>query len=343
MSDHNRDMTLEQSRKSNEVTPWQPFRKAVVRGLATLLPPLLTILIFLWVITTTHRYVLDPVTWGAREALVWLISDTQQDLHETDNVVASDGQVYRRIENGTFIPKYVYDTVRENPGDTPAVTANDFYERYVNLTYLRPWVAIPVFLLVFIVVLYLLGRFMAAGIGRFFWNLFERVILRLPLVRNVYSSVKQVSDFLFTEREIEYTRVVAVEYPRKGIWSLGMVTGESLLDIRSAANEPVLSVLIPTSPMPVTGYTVTVLKSETIDLNISIDQAFQFIVSCGVVIPPQQLQDAIEEQHKLLEIERSGEATDEQGDGADESQPTDTSSPETDETREDSEPAESKN
>ena len=64
-----------------------------------------------------------------------------------------------------------------------------------------------------------------------------------------------------------------------------------MLDIRSAANEPVVSVLIPTSPAPVTGYTVTVKKSEAIDLNLTIDQAFQFIVSCGVVVAPQQLQD----------------------------------------------------
>jgi uncharacterized membrane protein len=122
---------------------------------------------------------------------------------------------------------------------------------------------------------------------------FERGIHRLPLVRNVYSSVKQVSDFLFTEPEIEYTRVVAVEYPRKGIWSLGLVTGESMLDIRAAANEPILSVLMPTSPMPVTGFTVTIRKSETVDLNITIEQAFQFIVSCGVVVPPQQLQQML--------------------------------------------------
>jgi uncharacterized membrane protein len=103
-----------------------------------------------------------------------------------------------------------------------------------------------------------------------------------------------VTDFLFSAPEIEYTRVVAVEYPRKGIWSLGMVTGESMLDISNAANEPVLSLLVPTSPMPFTGFTVTVKKSETIDLNITIDQAFQFIISCGVVVPPHQLAEALE-------------------------------------------------
>jgi len=142
---------------------------------------------------------------------------------------------------------------------------------------------------VFILLLYLLGRFIAAGMGRFFANVFEQGIRRLPLVRTVYAGVKQVSDFLFTGHEIQFTRIVAVEFPRKGVWSLGFVTSEGLLDIRAAADEAVVTVLIPYSPLPITGCTVTVLKSECIDLNMTIDQALQFIISCGVVVPPQQL------------------------------------------------------
>ncbi len=161
----------------------------------------------------------------------------------------------------------------------------------MHIHYLPRWRTIPVFLFFFVSLLYLLGRFLAAGVGRIFVNGIEALINRLPIVRNVYSSVKQVTDFMFTEREIEFNRVVAVQYPRKGIWSIGFVTGESMLDIRSAANEPVLSVLMPTSPMPATGFTVTVSKSETIDLDITIDQAIQFIVSCGVVIPAHQQQN----------------------------------------------------
>jgi uncharacterized membrane protein len=133
-----------------------------------------------------------------------------------------------------------------------------------------------------------LGKFLAAGMGRWIWASTEALIFRLPVIRHVYSAVKQVTDFVFTEQEIEFNRVVAVEYPRKGIWSIGFVTGESMLDIRSAANEPVLSVLMPTSPMPATGFTVTVRKSETIDLDLTVDQAIQFIVSCGVVVPDHQ-------------------------------------------------------
>jgi uncharacterized membrane protein len=104
----------------------------------------------------------------------------------------------------------------------------------------------------------------------------------------VYSSVKQVTDFVFNERRIGFNRVVAVEYPRQGIWAVAFVTGEGMLDVRAAANEPVLSVLIPTSPIPGTGFTVVVRKSEVLDLNMTVDQAIQYLVSCGVVIPPQQ-------------------------------------------------------
>jgi len=284
---------------NNGNRPHRPFRKAVFRGLAVLFPPLLTILIFVWVINTTYRYVLAPVNYIARETLVQTASDirTPAELNVEDiedppqKTVVFEGVKYQRIDQNTFIPEPVYDVVERDPGDPRPETAEGYYRRYIDLTYLRPERTIPLILALFILLLYLLGKFMAAGIGHFFWHRLERGIHRLPLIRNVYSSVKQVSDFLFTEREIEYTRVVAVEYPRKGIWSLGLVTGESMLDIRSAANEPVLSVLMPTSPMPVTGFTVTVLKSETIDLNITIDQAFQFIVSCGVVVPPQQLQE----------------------------------------------------
>ena len=70
---------------------------------------------------------------------------------------------------------------------------------------------------------------------------------------------------------------------------MGFVTSESLAAIHEAADEPVLAVLIPYSPIPITGCTITVRKSECIDLNITFDQACQFIVSCGVVVPPQQI------------------------------------------------------
>lgn len=276
--------------------PMDPFRRAVLRGLAVLLPPLLTIVIFLWVWNTVTDYLLTPMESGARRLLVNHYAKNILSTDAVDQDAVKEGRVpfeglsYTQTEDGRFVRTDDFNYLQRELGFAPPIeSADEFYRVYVDRKFLQWYVVIPFFLSVFLLMLYLLGKFLAAGVGRFFWMQFERVINRLPVIRNVYSSVKQVTDFMFSEREIEYTRVVAVEYPRKGVWTVAMVTGESLLDIRSAANEPVLSVLIPTSPMPFTGFTVTVKKSETIDLNITIDQAFQFIVSCGVVAPAQQI------------------------------------------------------
>ncbi len=273
-----------------------PFRRAIVRGLGILLPPLLTIVIILWVWNTVAEYLLVPLESGARTLLV--------DYHEKSIIPAAlippdqpvkgraliEGVAYRQTADGQYIPAADYDEVAEVVGRGPMpATADGVYRVYVQNKYLQRRIVVPIFLCVFILTLYLLGKFLAAGVGRFFWTQFERGVTRLPLIRNVYSSVKQVTDFMFTETEIAYTRIVAVEYPRKGVWQVAFVTGESLLDLACAANEPVLAVLIPTSPMPFTGFTCTVKRSETIDLNITMEQALQFIMSCGVVTPPQQV------------------------------------------------------
>lgn len=300
------------------------------------MPPLLTIVLFIWAWATIDSYVLKPIENGIGEVVVFfsMRSGVQNDIPKdvdperiwvldrdnervaTDKVMRLAGHVrgiprvapaqswriasfdygdmvFVPTPDHKWIPDYVYNEVKQNPGKLilPTATATDFFERYVKIRYLPRWRTIPVFLIVFVSLLYLLGRFLAAGVGRIFVTAAEALINRLPIVRNVYSSVKQVTDFVFSEREIEFNRVVAVQYPRKGIWSIGFVTGESMLDIQSAANEPVLSVLMPTSPMPATGFTITVRKSETIDLDITIDQAIQFIVSCGVVVPIQQQQN----------------------------------------------------
>ena len=259
-----------------------PFRGAMLRGLAVLSPPLLTVLIVVWAINTTKSYFLEPVTGWAREGLVWSLKDVRNEDPINDS--------YHKLPNDTWIPQEVVDDVQRKTEKPYPTTADGYYRRYIDLNYLRPHLTIPFFLSVFILLLYFLGKFMAAGIGRFFANLFDRLMLHVPGVRAVYSAVKQVSDFVFTEREFEVTRIVAVEFPRKGIWSMGFVTGESLLAISEAAQEPVVAVMIPYSPVPVTGCTITVLKRECIDLDITFDQACQFIVSCGVVVPPQQLQ-----------------------------------------------------
>jgi uncharacterized membrane protein len=277
-----------------------PFRRAVIGGLGILLPPLLTIVILVWVGNTVADYLLVPLESAAREIIYRSTADIlspaaaesgseHPDYRGNPDYLVLDDKIYHRTADDRYVPEDVYQTVQQAIDSDPMPpTARSVYERYIDETYLQRHVVVPIFLLLFILVLYLLGKFMAAGVGVFFWSQFEGIITHLPLIRSVYSSVKQVTDFLFTAQNMEYTRVVAIEYPRKGIWSLAMVTGEALLDVRAAANEPVLSLLVPTSPMPFTGFTVIAKKSEIVDLNITMDQAIQYIVSCGVVVPPEQ-------------------------------------------------------
>jgi uncharacterized membrane protein len=305
------------STADSKVVVTHPFRRAVFRGLGVVLPPLLTIVIFLWVAKTVKSYILDPCVDGTH----WVIRMSVDDIktsEEFKKLSATEQAVYVQAGDSGYVPVSIYDTVKKSsrrdktlwkfePGPAPGElieikpTADEIYDAYVTLTYLQPEMVVPVFLVGFLLVLYLFGKFLAAGVGRVGWNLLEGGISRVPLIRNVYGSVKQVTDFVFSETEIEFNRVVAVEYPRKGMFSLGLVTGESMLDLEAAADEPVVSVLMPTSPMPMTGFTCTFRKSETVDLNITIDQALQYIVSCGVVVPPHQIGALVKDDDTLPE------------------------------------------
>jgi uncharacterized membrane protein len=267
----------------------RPFRRAVFRGLALILPPILTIVIFLWIFGTVQVYVLKPVTDVAREAIVWLVRDVREPPLGVDAkpTVQFDGKVYMRLDSGEYIPAAVAEAVRADIPGKPLPNARAAYEDYVNLRFLRPIVVVPVFILVFVLVLYVLGKLFAAGVGGFIGS----VARRLPVVRSVYASVKKVTDFAFVENEVEFKRVVAIEFPRKGIWTVGLVTGEGMLDIAGAAHEPCVTVAVPGSPVPFTGNVVTVPKSAAHDLNITIDEALQFFISCGVVVPSRELRE----------------------------------------------------
>jgi uncharacterized membrane protein len=274
---------------------YRAFRGAVLHGAALLLPPLLTLVIILWVGRTVENSAWQPATQVARDLLVASLADIHDALADgaaTDDptVLLRGNTHYKRLENGQYVPLSVYQTVLDQtPGDSPPTTGREAYERYIDATYLRPWLAIPVFLCGFLAVTYLLGRFIAAGVGRVFWNVVERGVNRVPVVNIVYSSVKQVTDFMLTESNLQFTRVVALEFPDKGLWQVGFVTGEGMRDIEDAPGDPLVSVLVSTSPLPVTGYTLMVRQSELVDLNITIDEACEYFFSCGVAIPPRKV------------------------------------------------------
>jgi uncharacterized membrane protein len=273
-------------------TARRAFRSAVFRGFAALLPPLMTVVILIWLINTTRYYMLEPVRDAVREGLVLSLADIHEELPGAKlgiNTAKDAGIEYVRLDNGQWIPQQVYNRVQTaKASGPPPVSGTDYYRRYIDLKYLNPYISIPVFLVLFVFFLYLMGKLMTAGIGGFFVNRMESGVNRVPLVRNVYSAAKQISDFFFSKSKLESKRIVAVEFPRKGIWTVGYVTNEGLPEIRKAAQEPITTVLIPYSPFHLTGSTIAVRKSEILELNMTFDQACEYVVSCGVVIPNRE-------------------------------------------------------
>jgi uncharacterized membrane protein len=134
----------------------------------------------------------------------------------------------------------------------------------------------------------IVGVILASVMGRALWRYVEKLILNTPVLRRVYPYIKQVTDFLLApeqQRALSFLRVVAVEYPRKGIWSLGFVTGSGLKNVTENLRKEVLTVLVPTSPTPFTGFVIMLPKKSVIDMDMTIEEAFRFVMSCGVIAP----------------------------------------------------------
>lgn len=143
-----------------------------------------------------------------------------------------------------------------------------------------------------VVAVYVFGRFVATYVGRWLWRMTERTVTSMPLIRGIYPHIKQVTDFMLTDhrkKHFEQANVVAVEYPRKGTWSVGLVTGGGMQSIRDRAGEDLVTIFIPSSPTPFTGYTIVVKKREIVELPITFDEALRYTVSGGVLTPPRQL------------------------------------------------------
>lgn len=225
---------------------------------------------------------------GSTPEAAWTAEQQQRIEFVQSRAMSEPPQVYVQLGKKA-VPYPVYALVAQSlpPGQVPnsAIAVYMEYVTYTNdLTGYVPLSVVSVLLI--IILLYFLGRFVSARLGRWMFNRFEREVLgRLPLISNVYASAKQVTEFVFSEKQqVEYRRVVAVPYPRKGVWMIGFVTGDAFRDVSLLAQEPCLAVLIPTSPMPVTGFTVMIPRSEVLDLSISVEEAMQFCISCGVFV-----------------------------------------------------------
>ncbi|NDY82545.1 DUF502 domain-containing protein [Orrella sp. NBD-18] len=139
--------------------------------------------------------------------------------------------------------------------------------------------------LVVAVVLFVTGLLAANFLGRGILNIYEKILGRIPLVRNIYQSVKQVSDTVLSPNGQAFRQAVLVPYPSKGLWTMALLTGSPAGEIAEHLQAEHVSVYVPSTPNPTSGVFIMVPRSEIIPLSMSVDSALKYIVSMGVVAP----------------------------------------------------------
>ncbi|CEG56844.1 conserved protein of unknown function [Legionella fallonii LLAP-10] len=127
------------------------------------------------------------------------------------------------------------------------------------------------------------GIFATNFFGQRLVNWGEYVLSRIPLVRSIYYSVKQVIHTVLSTNSEAFRKVLLIEYPRKGLWTIGFQTGGANTEINKHTHNEMISMFIPTTPNPTSGFLLMVPKQEAIELNMSIDEALKFIISLGVM------------------------------------------------------------
>ena len=131
----------------------------------------------------------------------------------------------------------------------------------------------------------LMGAVASNFLGNKLLMLGNALLRRIPIVRSIYSSVKQVSDTLFSENGNAFRKALLVQWPREGVWTIGFLTGLPGGDVVNHLPGDYLSVYIPTTPNPTGGYFVMLKKTECIELQMSVDEALTYVISMGVVVP----------------------------------------------------------
>ncbi len=287
------------------------FRRFFIRGLAIVLPTVLTIWLLLVAFSFVDQRIGQPINAGIRE-LVIRFTDwppaTEQNFRDTFeelpvSVREDEWQIHLEKRAQALgvpvanLPRRVIldEQLQWQRAQEMAVrlARRNAFETWWNQYKLGTWPLLNLIgVLLAVVLVYIVGAFLSRSIGNRLWKAGEDAIHRVPLVGRVYPAFKQITDFVFgddSEDKLQFNRVVAVQYPRKGLWSVGLVTGNTMRTIQDRAGRACLTVFVPSSPTPFTGYVITVPIEDTVDLPVTVEDALKFAVSGGVVVPPQQM------------------------------------------------------
>ncbi|MCT8160455.1 DUF502 domain-containing protein [Pseudoruegeria sp. SHC-113] len=144
--------------------------------------------------------------------------------------------------------------------------------------------------IIFFVFTVLVGMLAKGLIGRSLLHAGERLVERMPIVRSVYSGLKQIAETVFADRDTNFDKACLVEYPRKGLWAIAFISTNAKGEIREKipAGEEIVSVFLPTTPNPTSGFLLFVPKHDVIELDMSVEDAAKLVISAGLVYPNQK-------------------------------------------------------
>ncbi len=140
-----------------------------------------------------------------------------------------------------------------------------------------------------LLIIFVTGLIATNFFGKQLILLWEALLARVPVVKSIYASVKQVSDTLFSDSGNAFRRAVLVQFPRQGTWTIAFITGQPGGDVANHLQGDFVSVYVPTTPNPTGGYFLMMSRADVVELDMSVDEALKYIISMGVVAPPEKL------------------------------------------------------
>lgn len=150
-------------------------------------------------------------------------------------------------------------------------------------------------LLLLILVLLFIGMLTTGYIGKFFVRLWEKIIRKMPVISSIYSLLKQIFETFLSQKSRSFNEVVMVEYPRKGLWSIAFVSNNDTGgEIATRTGQKILSIFVPTTPNPTSGFLIFVPENDVIKLDMSVEDGIKYVISCGIVTPETKDSDEME-------------------------------------------------
>jgi uncharacterized membrane protein len=155
-------------------------------------------------------------------------------------------------------------------------------ETYLHLPFNVPGIG----LVLALIIVTLIGAVTAGLLGRLMRQLLEAVVNRLPIIRSVYNVIKQVTETVLANNAAAFRECALIEYPRKGSWTVGFITGRSYQEFEALTGEELVNVFVPTTPNPTSGFLMFVPKREVHILKMPVEDGIKLVVSLGLVLPP---------------------------------------------------------